>query len=34
MKIGLFLPTFDAGLEPEVLAALGETAESVGAASV
>jgi probable F420-dependent oxidoreductase len=34
MKIGLFLPTFDAGLEPDVLAALGETAEAVGAASL
>ena len=34
MKVGIFLPTFDAGLQPSTLRVLAETAESVGAASL
>jgi probable F420-dependent oxidoreductase len=34
MKIGIFLPTFDAGHRPDYLRALAEAAESVGAASL
>jgi probable F420-dependent oxidoreductase len=34
VKIGIFLPTFDAGLDPDVLRTLAETAEAAGAASL
>ncbi len=34
MKIGIFLPTFDRALAPDVLTALAETAEAAGAASL
>ncbi len=34
MKIGIFLPTFDAGLTPATLRVLAETAEAVGASSL
>jgi probable F420-dependent oxidoreductase len=34
MRIGIFLPTMAVGLDPDVLRALAETAEAVGAASL
>src|SRR5712691_4222318 len=34
MKIGLFVPTFGAGQQPDFLAALAQTAEAAGIASL